>query len=255
MRTGRDCRTLVLDMTPVTSLKANSHRVTRLSEQRDTCLNRARALAPVVSEWRDAGEQERRLPQPLFEALRDAGLFAIAASRELGGAEVRDDRLMQVIEELSRQDASVGWNLTIAAHVSVVASSYLPVTSRDDIYRNGANTVFAGGLLPKGTASAVAGGFRLTGRWTFASGCQQADWIFAPSVVIVDGRPRLRPDGSAEIRAFCVAASECDILDTWHTTGLRGTGSHDYELADVYVPEERSFPIQADGPITPGVLT
>ncbi len=218
-------------------------------------LTRARALAPIVSEWRDAGEQDRRLPRPLFEALRDAGMYAVATSRELGGAEIRDERLVQMIEEFSRQDGSVGWNLMIAAHVSVVASAYLPVAGRGDVYTNGGHTVFAGGLLPKGAALRVAGGFRLTGRWTFASGCRQADWIIAPSVVMLDGKPHLRPDGSPEIRAYFVPASECDILDTWYTMGLRGTGSHDYQLTDVYVPEERSFAIQAEGPITSGVLT
>jgi indole-3-acetate monooxygenase len=216
--------------------------------------DRVRAVAPVIAEWRDAAERDHQLPRPLFEALQGAGFFAIAADVRAGGAAVRDERLLQVIEDLSRRDASVGWNVTIAAHAAVMAS-YLPPATLDEAYRHGPNTVFAGGLLPKGAAAPAPGGFRLTGRWSFASGCRQADWIFAPGAVLVDGHPRLGPDGRPDLRAFCVPAAACDILETWDTAGLRGTGSHDFRLADVFVPEAWSFPIQPDGPSRPGMLT
>jgi alkylation response protein AidB-like acyl-CoA dehydrogenase len=94
----------------------------------------------------------------------------------------------------------------------------------------------------------------LSGRWSFASGCRQADWIVAPGTVVVDGAAQLRPDGRPELRAFCVPAADCEILDTWDTVGLRGTGSHDFQLTNVFVPEAWSFPIQPDGEDAPVTL-
>jgi alkylation response protein AidB-like acyl-CoA dehydrogenase len=100
----------------------------------------------------------------------------------------------------------------------------------------------------------VPGGFRLTGRWTFASGCQQADWLAGSSPVRTQGTPRLRPDGRPDIRTFFVPVGECEILDTWHTAGLRGTGSHDWQGTDVFVPEGRAVPALRDGPRVPGTI-
>src|SRR5919109_5395046 len=99
-------------------------------------VERARALAPVVAQWRDAGEQERHLPRPLFEALRDAGVFRMSVSKAIGGAEVDDETVVQVIEELSRQDGSVGWNVMIASGAAI-AASYLPAAALRGVYRGG----------------------------------------------------------------------------------------------------------------------
>ena len=217
-------------------------------------VQRARALAPIVAQWRDAGDQDRHLPHPVFEALRDAGLYALAVPRALGGAEAEDETIVHVIEELSRQDGSVGWNVMIASHAAVFAS-YLPPQALREVYRGGPSTVIAGALPPKGAAIPVPGGFRLTGRWPFASGCHQAAWMLGPSIVMEDERPRLRPDGRPDARGFFLPAADCHILDTWDTTGLRGTGSHDWQVTDLFVPEERSFPLLFDGPLAPGAFS
>jgi alkylation response protein AidB-like acyl-CoA dehydrogenase len=217
-------------------------------------VERARALAPVVEQWRDAGEQERHVPRPLFEALRDASIFGMSAPKAVGGAEADEETVLQAIEELSRQDGAVGWNVMIASNTAIIAS-YLPVAALREVYRCGPNTVLAGALLPKGTAIPGPGGFRLTGRWTFASGCHQADWMLGSSTVMAQGTPQLRPDGRQDIRTFFVPIGACEILDTWHTAGLRGTGSHDWQVTDVFVPEAQSFPVLFDGPSAPGVLS
>ncbi len=217
-------------------------------------VERVRALAPVVEQWRDAGEQARHMPRPLFEALRDADIFRMSAPKAVGGAEVEEETVLQAIEELSRQDGSVGWNVMIAAGAAIIAS-YLPAAALREVYRGGPNTVIAGALPPKGAAMPVLGGFRLTGRWTFASGCHQADWMLGTSAVMAHGTPRLRPDGRPDVRTFFVPVGACEILDTWHTAGLRGTGSHDWQVTDVFVPEEQSFPVLFDGPSAPGCLS
>jgi alkylation response protein AidB-like acyl-CoA dehydrogenase len=193
------------------------------------------------------------MPRPLFEALRDVGVFRMSVPKAVGGAEVDEETIVQAIEELARQDGSVGWNVMIASNAAV-AAAYLPVAALREVYRGGPNTVIAGALLPQGAAIPVPGGFRLTGRWTFASGCHQADWMVGSSTVMAHGTPRLRPDGRPDIRTFFLPVGDCEILDTWHTAGLRGTGSHDWQVTDVFVPEERSFPVLRDGSSEPGSL-
>ena len=181
-------------------------------------VERVRALAPIVEKWRDAGEQERHMPRPLFEALRDAGVFRMSVPKAVGGTEVDEATVLQAIEELARQDGSVGWNVMIASNAAIVASYPLAVVLRE-VYRGSPSTVIAGALLPKGAAIPVLGGFRLTGRWTFASGCHQADWMLGTSAVMAHETPRLRPDGRPDVRTFFVPMGECEILDTWHTAG------------------------------------
>jgi indole-3-acetate monooxygenase len=227
---------------------------THTAVQMSAWVERVRALAPVVEQWRDVDEQERHMPGPLFEALRDDGVFRMSVSKAVGGAEVDQETIVQVIEELSRQDGSVGWNVMIASGAAI-AAAYLPPVALREVYRGGPSTVIAGALLPQGAASPVPGGYRLTGRWTFASGCQQADWMAGSSAVMAHGTPRLRPDGRPDLRTFFLPIGDCEILDTWYTAGLRGTGSHDWRVTDVFVPEERSFPILRDGPSEPGSLS
>jgi alkylation response protein AidB-like acyl-CoA dehydrogenase len=217
-------------------------------------VERAWALAPVVAQWRDAGEQERHVPRPLFKALRDAGVFKMSAPTAVGGAEVDEETALRVIEEFARQDGSVGWNVMIASNAAIIAS-YLPVAALREVYRGGPSTVIASALAPQGAAIPVPGGFRLTGCWPFASGCHQADWMAGSSAVMAHGTPQLRPDGRPHIRTFFVPVAACEFLDTWHTAGLRGTGSHDWQVTDLFVPEERSFSILFNGPSEPGSLS
>src|SRR5215471_7593156 len=216
-------------------------------------VEQVRALAPIVEQWLAAGEQERHMPRPLFEALRDTRVFTMSVPTAVGGTAVEQETIVQVIEELARQDGSVGWNVMIASGAAL-AASYLPEAGLKAVYRRGPSTVIAGALLPKGAALPVPGGYRLTGHWTFASGCHQADWMLGSSTVMAQGTPRLHPDGSPDVRAFFVPVEACEILDTWHTAGLRGTGSHDWQVADVFVPQDQTVPMLRDGPRAPGSL-
>src|ERR1043166_1924722 len=106
-------------------------------------VERARALAPVVAQWRDAGEQERHMPRPLFEALRDAGVFQMSEPKAVGADEVDEDTVLPAIEELARQYGSVGCNVMIASNAAI-AASYLPATTLQEVYRGGPSTVIAG---------------------------------------------------------------------------------------------------------------
>jgi alkylation response protein AidB-like acyl-CoA dehydrogenase len=216
-------------------------------------LRRAQALAHLAAEWRDAGEHERRLARPLVDALHEAGIFGMSTPLAAAGAAVDELSAVRVVEELSRQDGSLGWNVMVASNTATIAS-YLPAAGLREVYRAGPSTVIAGALLPKGSAIPIAGGYRLSGKWTMASGCHHADWMVACSSVQQGGAVRMRPDGRPDVRTFFLPMSACRILDTWHTTGLRATGSHDCEVAEVIVPEELTFQVLYDGERERGAL-
>lgn len=217
-------------------------------------LGRVRELTPWVERYKDESERERRLPQPLFEALRDAGLFGLWVPRNLGGAEVDVETSVRVVEELSRLDGAVGWNVMIAGNTSILwANLEQPVAA--DMVAGDRHTVIAGTVTSgSGTAEPVSGGFRVSGRWPFASGCHQADWLVSVGHIIESGEPRRAPDGSVRTYTFVLPAAECEILDTWHTVGMRGTGSHDFQAQNLFVPQGRHFPSRSGPSYQPGPL-
>lgn len=219
--------------------------VTAVGPDLETWLERTRSLAPLVERHRDEGEKQRRLPQPLFEALRDAGLFGLWVPRSLGGVETNVETCVRVVEELSRHDGSVGWNVMIAANTSILWASLEPDVALE-MTGGRPNTVIAGTVTSgSGTALPVPGGFRVTGRWPFASGCHQADWLVSVCHIVEGGQPRRDPEGAPLTYTFVLPAEECGIIDTWRTLGMRGTGSHDFEATDLFVPASRHFPTRA----------
>jgi alkylation response protein AidB-like acyl-CoA dehydrogenase len=226
----------------------------KLAGETQEWLDRARALEPLVAEYRDQAEAERRLPRPLFETMRDQGFFSLWTPRSLGGGEVSLETAVRVTEEMARQDGSVGWNVMIAGNTSILWALVDPAAARE-IFARQPEAVIAGTILAgRGTAVPMDGGFRLTGRWPFASGCQQADYMVASGVITDGGEPRLGPDGQPQTNAFVLPIGDCRILDTWYTAGLRGTGSHDFEVNDAFVPEGLRFTSVAAPSHEPGPL-
>jgi indole-3-acetate monooxygenase len=217
------------------------------------------ALGPAVREAADEIERERRLPPRIVEAMKQAGVFGIAQPRAWGGSELDLPEQLRVLEVLSWFDGSVGWCATIGGGVGFL-SAWLP----DDIGRElfgGADGIAAGSILFAGKAQKVDGGFRVNGTWPFNSGCQHAT-VFAFTCHVVDekGKAVVRPNGIPEMRICWFPASQAQVLDTWYSTGLRGSGSHDVALKDAFVPEARtvSFPdIQSHrrGPLYDHVYT
>ena len=134
--------------------------------------------------------------------------------------------------------------MCIGGNTSLPAGS-LPRDAAHEIYRDDPLIVTAGTWPPLGDAAIMDRGYRVTGRWPFASGCHHAAWIQGGCRVTEDGRPRLGPDGAPVVRVLYFPAAACKILDTWHTGGLRGTGSHDYEVADLFVPAAHAVSFQA----------
>ncbi|WP_437307749.1 acyl-CoA dehydrogenase family protein [Sorangium sp. So ce388] len=200
-------------------------------------LDAARSLVPLVKEHADQGERERRLPDPVAKAFREAGILRLCRPRALGGTEADPITAMEVIEELSRADGAAGWCAMICGATGAF-DAYLPVAGGKEMYAS-PDAVTAGVFAPTGRAVEVEGGYRITGRWAMASACHHCDWLGGTAVVFDGAAPRMLPVGIPECVVPLFRASECKILDTWSVSGLVGTGSHDFEVVDVFAPSSR----------------
>ena len=196
------------------------------------------SIEPTIRQHAAEAEANRGLSKPVHQAMLDAGLFSMFVPRSLGGLEVDVVTGFEAIEEISRIDSAAGWNLQIAACPIGMAAIFPDDTVREIFAQQDA--VVAGGFFPPGVLQAVDGGFRLNGRWSFVSGCQNATWIVNPAIELKDGAPVMGPDGTPVVRVCMYPASEATIIDTWHPLGMRGTGSHDLAAENVFVPTERT---------------
>jgi alkylation response protein AidB-like acyl-CoA dehydrogenase len=217
-----------------------------------TWLDRAKEMVPLVEEYAPLAESERHMPYDVFTAARDAGIFGLLKARALGGAELDLTSMLDVLEELSRQHGSLGWNVMIG-NLSCLLADYLPEATASAIYGRDED-VLAGSFAPTGKAIPVEGGYRITGRWSFASGCDHATWMVCSAIVTgeIDGAA----EGPPDVRLFFMPRSSCEIADTWFTTGMRGTGSKDFIASDVFVPHDYQFPfglLQAGPPNRYGI--
>ena len=218
----------------------------------DRVIEAVRRLKPEIDAVRDELDQRRRLPPRWSTSMRAAGLFGLWLPRSLGGAALNVVDYVKVIEELARMDGSVGWCASIGASYSRLAG-YLPPDIANRIF-GGGGTVIAGQLMATGKAVAVAGGYRVSGRWAFGSGIEHSDWTIGICVVHDGDAPRLEPDGAPVERLVFFPTGAVEIIDTWHVSGLRGTGSHDYRVTDLFVPENHSIEIVTPVPTAPGPL-
>jgi indole-3-acetate monooxygenase len=213
------------------------------NERSTTTLDAVRELAPKIRAAADEIEQGRRLPLHLVREMQRAGVFRMAMPRAWGGPELDFISQMQVIEALSIADASVGWCVVIGADGGYM-TAYIDQAVAREMYAD-IDAVTAVTFAPPGTAVKKGDGFIVNGRWPFASGCQHASWMVGHFVIFDGDSPRLQPDGLPETRFGFLPARECEILDTWTTNGLKGSGSHDWTVKDRFIPEQRTFNLAA----------
>ena len=207
-------------------------------------LESARKLAPLVREHAAETDAARELPKPVFHALADAGFYLMCVPRAVGGLEIDFPTYIQVLEELGKADASTAWTISQGANWATYSARIARAAARE-IWIDTPRAVISN--TPGATAKAVAvpGGFRVTGRQPFSTGCMHASWMAAHAQVIENGEVRLL-NGKPEVRYCLVPRSQVELLDTWHTRGMRGTGTHTFEVKDVFVPAERTvFPYGA----------
>lgn len=215
-------------------------------------LDAARALAPLVRELRDESEQLRHLPAAMSEALAQAGLLQMLLPRGLGGPEIAPLAAFDAIEEISRADGSIGWCAMIAS-ILTAFTGWLPPETGRAMAGSPADLRMAGSIRPQGRARPVAGGYRVDGHWDFASGIHYARWLTCPCVIMDGDRPALTATGAPRTRIMWVPATSATIIDTWDVIGLRGTGSHDFTVKDLFVAEAYSSSL-AESPRHPGPL-
>jgi alkylation response protein AidB-like acyl-CoA dehydrogenase len=196
----------------------------------------ARSRAPET-------ERRRQLDGELLSSLRASGLMMAGAPRELGGLELAPGLALRCAEEIARGDASAGWCVSIAATSSLLAA-YLPAEGRDELFAD-PQGIAAGIFAPRGRARAVEGGLIVSGRWAYCSGIMHSGVLFAGCFIEGDGTSSDEPPRPSSV---AMLREELEIIDTWHTLGLRGTGSHDAVADELFVPAARVLSL-LDGPL------
>lgn len=212
----------------------------------------ARDLVPVLAARAAAIEEARRLPADLAAAMADAGLFRLAIPHSLDGHELHPARMAEVLETVAEGDASAAWCLMIGATTALVAA-YLPRHHAEEVL--GDRDVITGGVFaPMGKAVAENGHYRVSGRWSWASGSANCRWLVGGSLILDGSELRKRPDGQPDHRMMIMPREKVELLDTWHAAGLKGTGSGDMQAKDVVVPADRSVSLITDQPVEEGAL-
>ena len=209
-------------------------------------LEAARKLAPKIRASADEIDANRELPRPLFEAIADAGMFHLAIPAVVGGGEIALPDYIQVIEELGKADASTGWCVNQGAIFATYAAR-MPREVAREIFITPPRAVVANTPAPTARAVVVPGGYRVTGRQGFSTGCRHATWVAAHCQVIDNGEVRMDA-GAPEARYLFVPVGEATLLDTWKVRGMRGTGTHHFEVTDVFVPGHRTV-LSATAPL------
>ena len=180
----------------------------------------------------------RTVPKDLIEDMRSIGIFRMSIPKSLGGMELDFPRSLEILQILARADASLGWVVMIGAHIPLTASA-LPPESYEAIFADSPGVIGAGAAIPPGVAEIVDGGYRVSGRWAFLSGSPHADYMYGVCCRTRDGK---KVPGLPQILCYA-PAKEWTLEDTWYTLGLRGTGSNDARLNDVFIPEEMTFEV------------
>jgi alkylation response protein AidB-like acyl-CoA dehydrogenase len=209
-------------------------------------LQALRRLAPLIAEHRGDFDRNRQVPEAVFNALADAGLFRLWLPEALGGPELSPVQFMRVVEAASALDGSVGWLVGNGGGMSRIGG-YLPAAVAQAWFST-PRTFVASSTGAAGTAAKVDGGYRVSGRWPFASGAPHATHFMGLADVMTEkgpGKPRL----------CCYVPRDAVVLrDTWHVSGLRATGSCDFDMDNVFVPAEHAHPLIDSTPTQPGLL-
>jgi alkylation response protein AidB-like acyl-CoA dehydrogenase len=199
-------------------------------------ITRARDLGPAIEAAAATIEQTQRIGEPLLTQLHDARLLRLLLPRSFGGGEIEPWVYLRVVEEVSRHDASVGWNLFVANSSALIAPFMEPASARA-IYDD-PRALISWGPPNAARARAVPGGYRISGEWEFASGCRQATWMGAHAQVQEpDGSLRLNARGTPLTRTLLFPVAQARLIHRWNVIGLRGTASDAYALTDLFVPE------------------
>lgn len=211
----------------------------RIAEDRIDWVARARSLGATIAAAADEVERLRELPRALTLALAEAGLFRLLQPRELGGGELTPMEFSEVMGEIAYHDASTAWCVGQGNGCGAAAAFLAPEVAHEIF--GPLDGILAWGPPANPQVKKVPGGWRLTGTWNFASGSHNASWLGAHIVERgADGAPLRRADGGTVLRSLLFPKSAAVITDIWHVMGLRGTGSDQYGVSDLFVPDDHT---------------
>jgi indole-3-acetate monooxygenase len=220
----------------------------------ETLIYAIREMRPRLDARAREIESARRIPADIVQELVHMGVFRMNTPKSHGGLEFALGDSCEVVAELAKVDGSVGWVVMIGGFSSLLLGR-LPRQIYDVIYRDGPDICVGGSAAPAGTAEVYDGGYRVTGRWPFASGCTHADWLFGFCIATQHGEPVPEAmKGVPPLRIVMLPAKEWQIEDTWFAEGLKGTGSHHIALNDVWVPESNVVNLISGHPTVGGPL-
>ncbi len=217
-------------------------------------LGRAKDLSHFFSGQAAIGESQGRLTDDCVAALRDAGLISLFVPKALGGAELWPTEGLEIVEVLSRADGSTGWVVMATQVAMATCGAFLAPNAAKAIFKTHVPFI-AGQGAPVGKADIEATGYRLTGNWSYGSGLLHSEWIHTGAIVHQDGSPRLNlTTRNPEARIFIVPINCAELKPNWDVLGLRSTGSIDYSMRDIFVPEDYTHLISANRPLLGGDL-
>lgn len=203
-------------------------------------LDAVHGLEPLIREHADDAERNHRLSQPVVAGLAKAGLFRMLTPQRLGGFEVPPLTFFRVVEETARIDGSTRWCLFIGGGIPV-QGAFIGDAASAEIFGRDPHMIGAGAVYQFGRAVTTEGGHMVSGRWSYASGCQHSSWLSVFCHVLDGDTPRLTAAGTPEVRVAFVPTKQAVIHDTWDVSGLAATGSHDFTIEPIFVPETHSY--------------
>ena len=220
---------------------------TDTAEKRRVLMDAVDSVRPTLEAGAAESEEIATLSQTSVDALYDSGLLRLKLPHVLGGAEADPVTQLDVLEEVSRIDPAAGWCLMIGAASLGGSAAFLPDDAIDELFEGGKPPRTAGAFAPYGKAIPVGGGYRVTGRWPFGSGVRHADWVSAGARVMGDD-PR-----PAQLRLL-MPRRDVTVHDNWQVMGLRGTGSCDFSVDDLFVPDRFAWDVSRTEPTRGGPL-
>ena len=206
----------------------------------DELLSQIREIEPLIRSESATAEKERRLSRSVADALRELGCFRMYRPRERGGFGFDPVSGFRVIEELAKIDSAAGWNVSLANSSEPFGAWFSDETTAEVF--GPADTTMAGAFNPPRKAVPVDGGYQLSGQTTFNSNCHAANWVLGLANIYDADEPRLGEGGVPETLITLFPMSDAEIIDNWETLGMRGTGSHDVRVENIFVPESRAVP-------------
>ena len=213
----------------------------------------AKGLYDSIRAAREYMDTEQRFPSELVDALRAGNFFQLSLPHALGGPENHPLVSFEAIEALARADGSVGWCSSISTSVSLFSGGWLDTAVGQALFGQPPDARMSGSVRAEGRAEWVNNGYLVTGQWDFASNINQARWMFCTCQLWQNGEPQLSRAGTPRVRTLLISAEDVTLVPTWSVVGMRGTGSHDFKVDKVFVPEEHAFSL-ADPPRNSGLL-